>query len=60
MESEEILFRRFSETPISEDFKRRLLTVVLRDELFSSEDSGSFIFWDMAGEFSRDVSAITV
>lgn len=57
MESEESLFRRFSETPISEDFKRRL---ELNNEVFSNEDSGSFIFWDMAGEFSRDVSAITV
>jgi len=57
MESEESLFRRFSETPISEDFKRRL---ELNNEVFSNEDSGSFIFWDMVGEFSRDVSAITV
>lgn len=57
MESEESLFRCFSETPISEDFKRRL---ELNNEVFSNEDSGSFIFWDMVGEFSRDVSAITV
>ena len=43
MESEESLRRYFSETPISEDFKRR---IVLKEEVFPNEDSGSFIFWD--------------
>jgi len=57
MESEESIRRCFSETPISEDFKRCL---VLKDEVFPNEDSGSFIFWDNSGEFSKDVSAITV
>ncbi len=41
MESDESLRRCFSETPISEDFKRRLL---LKEEEFPNEDSGSFNF----------------
>jgi hypothetical protein len=57
VDSEESLRRYFSETPISEDFMRRL---VLKVGAFLDEDTGNFIFYDKSGEFSNDVSGITV